>query len=197
LLIVSTSEPEVEDLGPIPPVTVQIGWSPDGRYVVFGAADASFYNIRDLATGETRELLDDVADELIYVFFSPESRYVAAQDVSTNLIWITPVEGGDARSIGPIDDRMATSLSARAVHWSDDGRIWVVDPSDSTISTVPWTGGEVTHFADLPRSCAHEGGVSMTLDAGYLVCSAVERESDVWVIDNFDPQVSARLERGR
>ena len=193
LLIVSISDPEVEDLGPIPSVTVQIGWSPDGRYVVYGAADASFYNLRELATGETRELLGDVADELIYVFFSPDSRHVAAQDVSTNLIWITPVEGGDARSIGPIDDRMATSSSTRAIHWTDDERIWILNPSAMTLSTIPWTGGEITRFVDLPHSCAHEGGVSMTVDAEYLVCSVVERESDVWVIENFDPEVAAEI----
>ena len=101
------------------------------------------------------------------------------------------VEGGDARSIGPVHNGFITSVSPRAIHWTNDGRIWILNPGARTLATIPWTGGEITHVADLPHECAHEGDVSMTADATLLVCSVVERESDVWVIENFEPEVAA------
>ena len=195
LLIVSTSDPAVEDLGQIPAVNIQIGWSPDGRHVLYGSADGSHYVIRDLVSGQTKQLLGEVASELIHAFFSPDGQYFAAQDISTNLLWISPVEGGEPRSIGPIHDLMTTPDSPRAFHWTRDGRIWIMDPGTQSLLTIPSAGGEIRHVAGLPHSCIHQAGSSMTADASVLVCSAVERESDVWVIDNFDPQVANVPER--
>jgi tRNA A-37 threonylcarbamoyl transferase component Bud32 len=190
LLIIDVADGRVTDLGEIPPLPVQMAWSPDGRFALYGNQDASQYLARDLTTGTTTAHFASVGDELIHARFSPDSRYVLAQDLALSELWISPIEGGEPLSIGRIHDGLGSPTAPRVIHWSPDGRIWILDPGSRTLATMPWTGGELQEVAELPELCAHEGMMSMTMDARVLLCSVVEREADVWVIDDFDPAVT-------
>ena len=85
----------------------------------------------------------------------------------------------------------STKASAQSVAITG-GTVYVVAP-DGTILSVPDTGGALTPFAQVPVGCIWDGGATMSPDAVYFACSVDEqRESDVWVVENFDPLRSSR-----
>jgi hypothetical protein len=66
-----------------------------------------------------------------------------------------------------------------------------LDVYNGALWTVPWGGGEMGLLAELPSPCVHEGGSNMSADGRLLTCSVRELKSDVWVVENFDPEVAA------
>ena len=133
--------------------------------------------------------------EFVFAVFSPDGRYIATNDITTNAIWIADINGDETRAIGRISDQLSTTRSAQLVHWGPDGLLWIVAREDRILSTVPASGGPVTTVGALPQECMGEGFFSMNAAAGLITCSVNERASDVWVIDDFDPDVAAAESR--
>ncbi len=130
--------------------------------------------------------------ELVLAVFSPDGRYIAAHDIVTNFIWIADINGNEPRAIGPISDQIFTTRSPTLVHWGPDGLLWIYTREDRTLATIPANGGPVTTVGALPHECIWAGFISMSAAAGLFTCSVNERASDVWMIDDFDPDVAAR-----
>ena len=55
------------------------------------------------------------------------------------------------------------------------------------IVMLPASGGEPEPLVTLPFE--EVDGISMTTDGKRIVCSVPEAQSDVWVMENFDPAV--------
>ena len=75
--------------------------------------------------------------------------------------------------------------------WTTDGTIYfirdVFGAADTRrIERVSAVGGEPEVHVTLPSSC-DLGDMAIALDGSKVICTAVEMESDVWVVDSFDP----------
>lgn len=161
--------------------------------LLYGASDGGYYLLRDLESGRERRLFD-LGGELIYALFSPDGRYVVAGDISSGKIFVTAISGSDTipRVVARVKD---LDPYTRPAGWRADGTIVVLDLMRRSLAAVPWTGGELRHLAKLPVPCLHEGWPSMGPDGRTIACSSREWESDVWVVDDFDPEIAATRRR--
>jgi serine/threonine-protein kinase len=186
LLIVSLSDSRVQDLETSARGVGSINWSPDGRFIARGVGDAGHYVLHELASKTDRRVFEDLNGELIHLLFSPDGTQILVNNIVPETIWAQSLQTG-----APY---LVTSKNPRSypIHWSEDGTVYVLDPTGA-ILTVPSTGGTLEKFAEVPVQCIWEGWASMGPHAEYFACSWDERrESDVWVIDNFDPGIEAR-----
>jgi len=168
------------------PGPMQMAWSPDGRYVLFGSTDGGYRVLYDLQTNEQRRLFESVGGELIFALFSPDGSQVLTHEWSTNTFWVESVEGNDLRQGGKPD-----GVWPRPVWWGPDGTVMVLDILGRTLTEMPWDGDESRLIAELPVECIHEGLSSMDFAGRILACSVRDWESDVTVVENFDPEVAA------
>ncbi|MGD2122711.1 MAG: protein kinase [Gemmatimonadota bacterium] len=178
-----TAEPLPRDLLPGP---VQMDWSHDGRFVLYGSPDGGFRIVYDRETGTQRRLFESRGGELIYGLFSEDGTRVLVHDAGTNTLWTDSVEGGDFRRGGQLGGGWS-----RPVRWARDGAVVVLDLTGRTVTSMPWEGGESRLLAELPVVCMHDGLHSMTADGRLLACAVRDWQSDVTVVENFDPEVAA------
>ena len=126
-------------------------WSPDGRSIVFGAADGLWWTRAD-GSGQPQPL---ISSNLIHVpwSFSPDAKHVAyftvgGQGKSLNQIWTAPVEeSGTEWEAGTPQPFLESQLSATAVPaFSPDGK-WLAynntaGQSDIYVRAFPDNGGQ-------------------------------------------------------
>jgi Tol biopolymer transport system component len=169
------------------PGPVQIGWSSDGQSVLAGSPDGGYRFVQELTTNEQRRLFESLGGELIYALFSSDGAQVLVHEAGTNTLWVDSVDGGALRRGGQLP-----GIWPRPVWWGPDGTVRVLDLSGKTLTAMPWEGGTPQLLAELPVQCVHEGYQSMSADGRLLACAVREWESDVTVVENFDPMVITR-----
>ena len=80
------------------------------------------------------------------------------------------------------------------IQWSINGK-WIYawkqgGGSPISIWMIPVDGGEPEELVTLPfEKIPPYSGISMTQDGKRIVCSVDQKISDVWLIENFDPDV--------
>ena len=187
--IIDLATGTTEELPGAAPGPMQMLWSPDERYVLFGSTDGGYRVLYDLETGEQRRLFESVGGELIFALFSPDGSEVLTHDWATNTFWVDSVEGDNLREGGK-----PAGLWPRPVWWGPDGTVLVLDIFGRTVAAMPWDGGDSRLIAELPVECMHEGLHSLDADGRFLACSVRDWESDVTVVENFDPEVGRLVE---
>jgi Tol biopolymer transport system component len=178
-----TAEPLPNDVLPGP---VQIGWSPDGRYVLHGSPDGGFRVVHDLEMNTSRRLFEPHSGELVFGLFSPDGNQVLVHDAGTNTLWAESVEGDGFRIGGEVEGGWS-----RPVRWAEDGTVVILDITGRTVTTMYWEGGESRLLAELPVECIHDGMQSMSADGRLLACAVRDWKSDVTIVENFDSEVAA------
>jgi hypothetical protein len=79
--------------------------------------------------------------------------------------------------------------------WSDGKWIYAIEfLGKPEIIKIPVEGGEAKTVITLPfagelSSLSVTPKISMTVDGKRFVCTVYETQSDVWVVENFDPEV--------
>jgi hypothetical protein len=184
MIMIDIETGSAEEIPGAVPGPGQIGWSPDGRYLQWASVDAGNRTIRDLTTGAERRFFEEIGGELIFAVFSLDSERLLTHDWGTGTLWSESVEGGDLRQGGKLE-----GIFPRPAWWGPDGSVIVVDVLGKTVTSVPFEGGEPTFLAELPFECVHEGLQGMDLTGRILACSVRDWESDVWVVEGFDPGV--------
>jgi hypothetical protein len=82
----------------------------------------------------------------------------------------------------PVIDRNLWPLG-----WSPDGtRVFATDRHSGAVVTMPSTGGSATTVFT-PSGKIDGISIAMSPDARHFVFSRWEGQSDVWIVDNFDP----------
>ena len=75
------------------------------------------------------------------------------------------------------------------IEWSADGK-WIYAwnrEKPLEILKIPASGGRPETLVTLPFEHIYPG-IGMTPDGKRIVCAVVETQSDVWVMENFDPE---------
>ena len=181
LVMVSIADGRVEPLDtPVPRASAFL-WSQDGRRLVYSVGNDNAWLLRDLQTGEDRELFTDLEGELIFPWFSPDGSELLTWNTEAGPgqgLWAQSLDGGELRLVS-----QGWPTRRFIIHGSEDGTLYVLDLG-GTVYTLPISGGPERPVAQLPDACIWEGEASMTPDRRYLACSVDEaRESDVWVVD--------------
>lgn len=171
--------------------TYSISWSPDGTRILYELEGNRNFGVIDLRTGKETDLVSN--DSVGWMFapvFSPDGTKVA---VTWNRkdgrgLWVISLKDKSQTFVVKNKD-----WSAWPISWSADGRsIYYMErhgkDKSSKIWSVPASGGSPRLYAELPFK-ARFVGLTMTIDGKRLVCQVYEEESDIWLAENFDPDV--------
>jgi Tol biopolymer transport system component/DNA-binding winged helix-turn-helix (wHTH) protein len=134
---------------------------------------------------------------------SPDGQRIAAfwNRPQGRGVWVLHAATGEKALL--VSDEQADALP---LAWSRDGRrLFLVSGEraayrgvtvklgettrNTRVSSVPVAGGPVTTVAVLPF--AEVGGLTITPDGKHIVCAVYTSRSDVWIVDQFDPEVKA------
>jgi Tol biopolymer transport system component len=133
-------------------------------------------------------LADDSRGWVFYPTLSPDGRYAALywnrkpkQKDGGPGLWLVSLENGSQNLL-----RQGTFMPFA---WSRDGqKVYAGGPEEATrIYAIPVKGGAPEVVAVLPPG--QVTGATMTPDGTRVVTSIVERMTDVWLLDGFDPAV--------
>jgi serine/threonine protein kinase len=178
-------------------------WSPDGATLLYQARSpeggsrsvGSEVGRRrprlvaiDLRTGSESDFERPGFFGLIGPVFSPDSRAIAALGAGRAGergfgMWVIPDGDGSPRRL--------VEGAAMPLIWTTDDTIYFIRDVFGTATTrrierVSAVGGEPELHVTLPSSC-DLSDMAISLDGSKIVCVAVDVESDVWVVDSFEP----------
>jgi Tol biopolymer transport system component len=173
----------------------QLSWSP-GANILYVRPDGRNLHILDPKTEKERPLLKD--ESLGYTnepHNSPDGKKLAVHwdrwdaPIDSTGIWIFSLDGASQRLL-------YRSVLAFPVAWSTDGNwIYAADLIDNQVKIVRInvTNGKTQILATLPfaphKLKMLERFISMAPDGRTFICRVYEEFSDVWVMENFDPEV--------
>lgn len=182
-----------------------LDWSPDGRYVLFGAdfsedEDFSFIQdiyLFDLATKEKHNLTNGKG-LFFNGKFSPDGRYVALigndrkyENATLNEIWLYDFETEELKSISfswdiPVGDYVAADFQQGAVF---PGALWNKD-STGIYFTASDLGSVNLYYTDLSgnyrpvtKEAGHLYGVSVSEDVAVATASYPVEPSELYTVD--------------
>ncbi|MFH1313320.1 MAG: protein kinase [Candidatus Eisenbacteria bacterium] len=164
-----------------------ITWAP-GKDILYHRPGNRNFNVLNADTEAERPLVaDESVGWMFWPRYSPDGRKVA-------VFW-NRQEGDDPQRglwVISLDDSSLTFVhpgGSAPTEWSSDGTwiyVWDREEEGPTIMRVPASGGEIEPFITLPLE--NMIPASMTLDGKSLVCVVYEEQSDVWLMENFDPE---------
>jgi Tol biopolymer transport system component len=161
--------------------TGRVSWSP-GANILYQRPGNRSFNVLDPTTEEESPLVED--DSVGWMFdpqYSPDGKKVAVFWNRSPLrgLWLISLEDS---SQAPLHE------SRYPIGWSSDGN-WILarQKAGKEILMIPIGGGEAKMLVKLPFG--EIGEVRMTPDGRQFVCGVHEIQSDVWLVENFDPAV--------
>jgi Tol biopolymer transport system component len=166
-------------------------WSP-GLEILYQRPGNRNYHFLNPDTEEERPLVEnDSVGWMFYPQYSPDGKKVAVN-------WNRWEGGNDIRGLWMISLQDSSQVRPHPgvivpITWSTDGK-WIYGCSwisviffSADILMIPVSGGEAKGFVTLPFE--NITGISMDPDKKKFVCTVLETQSDVWLIENFDPEV--------
>ena len=182
--------PRLFEKSELSPAPFGITWSP-GPQILYERDGNRNFHFLDPRTEEERPLVSN--DSVGWMFsprYSPDGKSVA-------LHWNRWEAHKSFRGLWRISlEDSSQILLARGdlypIEWSADGKwiyYWNPGKKPAEIMMVPAHGGNQTTHAVLPFENVALSYISMTPDGKTIVCTVVENQSDVWLMENFDPEV--------
>ena len=166
-------------------------WAPNSEILYQLPGNRNFHFL-DPETAEEKPLVkDESVGWIFYPRYSLDGRKIA---VHWNRIddprgrrpgiWIVSLEDSVERFIPQTRD------FSRIIGWSPDGN-WIYSHASfggNTVHAVAVDGGQSRTLFTMPGTIL---GGTITPDGRKIVCSVLESKSDVWLAENFDPDVAA------
>jgi len=163
--------------------TFFIAWSP-GTDILYHKPGNRNYHFINFKTEEERPLVE--SDSVGWMFrprFSPDSKQIAVHwNRHPKLgIWLISLE--DSSHV-----ILKTGFFYPMV-WSSDGKwIYYYDYyKPAEILMIPAIGGESKRYVTIPIE--NIGEIIIHSDGKKIVCTVHETQSDIWLMENFDPEV--------
>jgi Tol biopolymer transport system component/tRNA A-37 threonylcarbamoyl transferase component Bud32 len=171
--------------------TYKLSWAP-GRNILYQRPGNRNFYILDPTTGmETPLVQNDKVGFMFNPVYSPNGGEIAAQwnRRPSRGVYVIPLGGSitnEQRS------RQLSVGSQHAIGWSSDGKqIYAVENEKGTIVAIPAEKGDPRTIVTLPLSANRTldyNGVAITSDGRRIAYVVSESQSDVWMIENFDPE---------
>ncbi|RIK73809.1 hypothetical protein DCC62_16585 [candidate division KSB1 bacterium] len=160
----------------------EIAWAPHNK-IIYQAAGNRNLSILDPETEEERPLIQ--ADSVGWIFFPKYSP-----DRTKVVVWWNRSDAG-LWVISLVDDSQmkVSDQAVIPVGWSPDGN-WIYGfygrVRGKTLVRLPVSGGESEIVFTLPEEIFLTG---VSPDGRKFVCMVPQTQSDVWLLENFDPDI--------
>jgi Tol biopolymer transport system component len=163
-------------------------WSPDGARLLYQLPGNRNFAVVDLASKTEKDLVsNDSVGWMFDAVWAPDGESVAVfwnRDADRGRgLWVIPLSGKTPTRV--LDQELVTPIA-----WSEDAKAVYYVKSDNGGSSRIWavsaSGGRPQLYLELPLK-AHE--IDMSADGKHLVCEVDEEESDIWIVEGFDPDV--------
>jgi Tol biopolymer transport system component len=170
--------------------TYQLSWAPGRNILYHRPGNRNFY-ILDPATGTEAPLVqNDKVGWMAYAVYSPNGAEIAAvlNRLPARGVYVIPLEGSV-----PYEQRsrqLTVSLTQNPINWSSDGKqIYAVEYAKGTIVAIPAEKGDPRTIVTLPLPAGRTlTDAAITSDGRRIAYVVMESQSDVWMIENFDPE---------
>ncbi len=177
-------------------ISFNLTWSPDSHILYQRPGNRNFH-ILNPQTEQERPLVPN--DSVGWIFspcYSPDGKSVA-------VFWERKGTKFDGVWLVSLEDSLQVLISKgdlAPIEWSTDGKwiyAWNILKKPVEILMVPVNGGKPKTLVTLPfdhieSQIGNGNGISMTPDGKRIVCVVVETQSDVWMMENFDPEVERK-----
>jgi Tol biopolymer transport system component len=171
------------------PSTYKLSWAP-GRSILYHRPGHRNFHILDPATGAEAPLVqNEKVGMIFYPVYSPSGGEIAARwnGPPKPGIYIFLLEGAvpyEQRS------RQLTVGVQNPINWSSDGKhIYAFEYGKDTILAIPADKGNPRTIVTLPLPANRTlDYAAITSDGGRIAYVVSESQSDVWMIENFDPE---------
>ncbi len=171
--------------------TREVVWSP-GRYILYrerGSQNGNF-RVLDPESGEERSLVpEDSAKSVFFLRYSSDGSRVAVTwntQVGTKGIWITTMKDLSMTQVYKPPD-----LPVLPTGWSPDGK-WIYArkaQEPEKLLKISADGSGATPWLTLPiEDLQLRVPCRMSPDAKKMVCISTHKTSDIWSVENFDPE---------
>ena len=166
----------------------EITWAPGENNLYQQPGNRNFHLLNP-ETQEERPLVgNDSVGWMFSARYAPDGNTVAVfwnrrPKESAVGIWTISLEDASQSQV----QRLGTDEMTFLMRWSSDGE-WIYARIEKKVTMIPVRGGDMRTAVTLP----FEGIVSpcdVTPDGKRVVCSVLETQSDVWLMENFDPAV--------
>jgi Tol biopolymer transport system component len=162
-------------------------WAGDGECILIPSPDAGYWALFDLETGQERRLFESIGGEIVFVVSSQDGERVLGMDITDGSLWVASLDSGELRR----GAALGGGVARQPLWWDPDGTLLVHDVFAGRLWRLDWETGEEELWAELPARCIHEGYTDISPDGRTLACSVRELISDVWIVEDFDPEVVA------
>jgi Tol biopolymer transport system component len=166
-----------------------VAWAPGPDILYHRPGNRNFHVLNPTTEDERPLVTDDSVGAMFDLTTSPDGKGVAVlwnrKGRTLDGIWRISLEDSSQTFLYP--------TGGDPIQWSADGKwIYVLEgPAAETkgarIITIPAAGGEPEAVLTLPFEGVYPA--SMTSDGRRIVCDVWETQSDVWLMENFDPEV--------
>ena len=162
-----------------------ISWYP-GPSIIYARPDYQNFQILNPITQEEKELIPNESGSIQSAArVSYDGKQVAVILWKRNgSLWLISLTDSSQTLLN-------SSSSSEPATWSRDGKwIYGVDPGEKPfpIYKISVGGSKDYRLLELPFDRINPDQVSMTSDGKRIVCAAIEEQSDVWMMENFDPE---------
>ncbi len=170
-----------------------IAWHP-GERILYD--DRPNCGLLDPVSGEKENLMTDIINGYAWsACYSPDGRKVALVATDYEGEWHVRGRIQKELAIYSVDDHSRTwavpqDSKADLIGWSQDGLwLYLVTPgsTETTISRKRISDGVTERVVSLPWTDIYD--VAMSPDCSRFVCVRRQSQSDIWLIENFDPEI--------
>jgi Tol biopolymer transport system component len=170
---------------------VRLAWSPGSQILYERPGNRNFYILNSTTEAERPLVPNDSVGWMFCPRYSPDGKSVVVHwnrhdkaDKNIRGLWLISLE--DSSQVRISDGLLLP------IEWSADGKwIYAWDQSKRPIKIlqIPASGGQPKTHATLSFDDIWADGISVTPDGKRIVCAVVETKSDIWLMENFDPEV--------
>ncbi|MCI0496242.1 hypothetical protein L0Z72_14640, partial [candidate division KSB1 bacterium] len=188
------STPQIFENSDLSPDGFAVIWGPGNQILYQRPGNRNFHILNPLAAEERPLVANDSVGWMFSPCFSPDGKNLAVSwnrrepgktrgPTSASGIWLISFE----------DSSQFFLLKGNfyPIMWSDNGEwlyTWRPDKKPIEIIKVPVNGGKPKTIITLAFENIEMNGISMTPDGKKIVFAAFETQSDVWLMENFDPE---------
>ena len=166
-----------------------VEWAPGSRILYHRPGNRNFHLLDPDTEEETPLVKDDSVGWVLGAKYSPDGTRVAVG-------WNRTQPEGDFRmnlwtiSLTDSSEVGVSGSRARPRGWSgDEAWIYAWDFTASRAIKIPATGGEAETVFEWPFE-GKDGWCEMGSDESQWVCTVGESSSDIWLVENFDPDLN-------
>jgi Tol biopolymer transport system component len=170
-----------------------LAWAPGSTILYQRPGNSAFHHLAP-NTGDETAFMDDAgggsADPLQFFSYMASPEYSRdGKQVAINCncpggegVWVVSVSDSSSKLIH-------NDIETFPVGWSADGAwVYALKPATKSLMRIPTRGGTAETLLDIPFE--RVGDIDITPDGTRIVAAVPVTQADIWLIENFDPDLN-------